>query len=71
MKWLLKKLQVGKNGKHLFNITEWLPKILLLPVSIIPQLVQESEKEILKRDCNVYFNKQCINIGLVSKFARI
>jgi len=45
---VIKKLQVGKNRKHLFNTTRWLPKMLLLPVSIIPQLVQESEKEHLK-----------------------
>jgi len=58
---VIKKLQIGKNRKHLFNTTGRLPKILLLPVSISPHLVQDSEKNILKRYSNVYFNKQYIN----------
>ena len=45
---VIKKMQVGKNRKHLFNTKGWLPKILLLPVSVIPKLVQEFEKEYLK-----------------------
>jgi hypothetical protein len=53
------------------HTTAWLPQILFVPVTIVPSVSTKNLKKILKCNSNIHFNQECINRGLVPKYARI